>query len=262
MTAFRDSTPFRPAPLLNLGVRPPEVRAVTEAEWLACDDPDRMLDSRERRQSSARKLNLLACACCRRVIDLLPGPHDREALEDAERMAGAERDAILAHARGSRLWRLHPADIPAVWRAVFYHYAVGYAPSRCADVREALEECRRVADADERAAQAALCRCVLGDPLAHLIPDPTPTGLGADIDDFLRAHCAPFRPAVSSWLTETVLSLARQAYESREFTAMPILADALQDAGCDSDDILSHCRDTSLTHARGCWVVDLVLGKG
>jgi hypothetical protein len=50
-------------------------------------------------------------------------------------------------------------------------------------------------------------------------------------------------------------------YESRDFSAMPILADALQDAGCDNDDILSHCRDTSLTHVRGCWVVDLVLGK-
>ena len=50
-------------------------------------------------------------------------------------------------------------------------------------------------------------------------------------------------------------------YESRDFSAMPILADALQDAGCDSDDILSHCRDTSLPHVRGCWVVDLVLGK-
>jgi len=50
-------------------------------------------------------------------------------------------------------------------------------------------------------------------------------------------------------------------YESREFGAMPILADALQDAGCDNADILDHCRDTALTHVRGCWVVDLVLGR-
>ena len=41
---------------------------------------------------------------------------------------------------------------------------------------------------------------------------------------------------------------------------MPILADALQDAGCDNDDILNHCRDDG-PHVRGCWVVDLVLGK-
>jgi hypothetical protein len=73
----------------------------------------------------------------------------------------------------------------------------------------------------------------------------------------------PFRPIAFSpeWGTSTVMSLARQMYESREFSAMPILADALQDSGCDNTDILSHCRDTSLTHVRGCWVVDLVLGK-
>jgi len=64
-----------------------------------------------------------------------------------------------------------------------------------------------------------------------------------------------------SWRTDTAVTLARQMYESRDFGAMPILADALQDAGCDNDDILNHCRDTSLTHVRGCWVVDLVLDK-
>ncbi len=73
----------------------------------------------------------------------------------------------------------------------------------------------------------------------------------------------PFRPISFSpeWRTDTTTSLATQMYESRDFSAMPILADALQDAGCDNADILSHCRDTLLTHVRGCWVVDLVLGK-
>ena len=64
-----------------------------------------------------------------------------------------------------------------------------------------------------------------------------------------------------AWRTDTVIALARQMYESRDFSAMPILADALQDAGCDSPDILDHCRDPHATHVRGCWVVDLVLGK-
>ena len=63
----------------------------------------------------------------------------------------------------------------------------------------------------------------------------------------------------SSRRTDTVLT--RQMYESRDFSAMPILADALQDAGCDNDDILSHCRDPKQVHVRGCWVVDLLLGK-
>jgi hypothetical protein len=63
------------------------------------------------------------------------------------------------------------------------------------------------------------------------------------------------------WRTDTAIALARTMYEAREFSAMPILADALQDAGCDNDDILSHCRDPKQVHVRGCWVVDLVLGK-
>ncbi len=73
----------------------------------------------------------------------------------------------------------------------------------------------------------------------------------------------PFRPASFSpdWRTDTAVSLARTMYEARDFSAMPILADALQDAGCDNDDILSHCRDANATHVRGCWVVDSVLGK-
>jgi hypothetical protein len=67
-----------------------------------------------------------------------------------------------------------------------------------------------------------------------------------------------FRP---EWRTDTVLALTRGMYESREFSAMPILADALQDAGCEQPDILNHCRDLNATHVRGCWVVDLVLEK-
>jgi hypothetical protein len=72
----------------------------------------------------------------------------------------------------------------------------------------------------------------------------------------------PFRTITFApeWRSDTALSLARQMYESREFSAMPILADALQDAGCDSDDVLNHCRGSG-PHVRGCWVVDLVLGK-
>jgi hypothetical protein len=73
----------------------------------------------------------------------------------------------------------------------------------------------------------------------------------------------PFRPVTldPAWRTSTVVALAQQMYESRDFSAMPILADAVQDAGCDTADILTHCRDPQQVHVRGCWVVDLVLGK-
>jgi hypothetical protein len=72
----------------------------------------------------------------------------------------------------------------------------------------------------------------------------------------------PFRPVSFSpeWRTSTAVALARQMYDSRDFSAMPILADALQDAGCDNADVLAHCRGP-VPHVRGCWVVDLMLDK-
>ncbi|MBM3979133.1 MAG: hypothetical protein FJ304_02390 [Planctomycetes bacterium] len=66
-----------------------------------------------------------------------------------------------------------------------------------------------------------------------------------------------FDPA---WRTDTAVALARTMYADNDFGAMPILADALQDAGCTNDDILMHCREPG-EHVRGCWVIDAVLGR-
>jgi hypothetical protein len=63
------------------------------------------------------------------------------------------------------------------------------------------------------------------------------------------------------WVTDTVRLIARQAYARRDFSAMPVLADALEDAGCDRADVLGHLRGPG-PHVRGCWVVDQILGKG
>ncbi len=110
------------------------------------------------------------------------------------------------------------------------------------------------------------------------------------LSDLLRDIVGnPFRPVVydPNWLTTDVVAIARGMYESRDFSPMPLLADALQDAGCENEDILNHCRSArdfspfSLMgniiqdaqedvlnhsrfagpHVRGCWVVDLILGK-
>jgi hypothetical protein len=72
----------------------------------------------------------------------------------------------------------------------------------------------------------------------------------------------PFRPAAldPSWLTAAVKALAQVIYEERRFADMPVLADALEEAGCTNADILAHCRSGG-EHARGCWVVDLILAK-
>jgi hypothetical protein len=102
-------------------------------------------------------------------------------------------------------------------------------------------------------------------------PSPLPTLAPGKTGDHLYRWLArlvrdifgnPFRPVAFSpqWRTDTALSLARQMYDSRDFSAMPILADALEEAGCDSEDILSHCRGPG-PHIRGCWAVDFILAK-
>ncbi len=72
----------------------------------------------------------------------------------------------------------------------------------------------------------------------------------------------PFRPVVSdsAWFTPAVVAIATSIYSDRAFDRMPILADALEEAGCTNADVLLHCRSDG-PHVRGCWVVDLVLGK-
>src|SRR5262249_35659739 len=89
------------------------------------------------------------------------------------------------------------------------------------------------------------------------------SGLVIELCDELFGN--PFRPVHvnPSWLAWNggmVSSMAKAVYEEQRFDELPIMADALEDAGCDNADILAHCRGGS-EHARGCWVVDLLLGK-
>lgn len=72
----------------------------------------------------------------------------------------------------------------------------------------------------------------------------------------------PFRPTAlePSWLSATVLDLARTIYDERLWERMPILGDALMDAGCDNAEVTAHCQGLG-PHARGCWLVDGILGK-
>lgn len=89
------------------------------------------------------------------------------------------------------------------------------------------------------------------------------TGLGQTTSAFLRDIFGnPFRPTTldQSWLTSTVTALAHAIYQERAFDRLPILADALEDAGCTNQEILAHCRGPG-PHARGCWAVDLLLKK-
>jgi hypothetical protein len=79
------------------------------------------------------------------------------------------------------------------------------------------------------------------------------------IRDVLGYPCRPV-PLDAAWQTPAAVALAQTIYDERRFLDLPILADALEEAGCNNTDIFAHCRGPG-SHARGCWVVDLILGK-
>jgi hypothetical protein len=113
---------------------------------------------------------------------------------------------------------------------------------------------------------AATSECANPDHPWHQIVRTLPQEIGSRLerDHVALARCVlgnPFRPLTfdPAWRTDTARAMARQMYDAREFSAMPILADALQDAGCDDEAVLSHCRVPG-PHVRGCCVVGCVLG--
>ncbi len=113
--------------------------------------------------------------------------------------------------------------------------------------------------AGDVAAECASCAGRLGDPPDEGVRE----HVVAEQLHFLRDIFGnPFRPMAFSplWRTSAAVAIASQMYESRDFSAMASLANALQDAGCDNVEVLDHCRGSG-PHVRGCWVVDLVLGK-
>jgi hypothetical protein len=216
--------------------------SMTEAEWLACNDPAAMLGFL-RGKASGRKLRLFACACCRRIWDLLD-ERGQVLVEQGERLADGARRATAAAGAATPPLRLKKdihsprylawlaatctivSDVWVAARAARSHAAGGRPQFRDAEPRE----------------QAALLREIFGNP---------------------------FRPAAldPAWLTADVASLAQAAYVERELPGgrldpgrLAVLSDALEDAGCVNDDVLSHLRSPGL-HVRGCWALDLILGK-
>jgi hypothetical protein len=119
-----------------------------------------------------------------------------------------------------------------------------------------------------RMTAAAFCPLRCADAIAHAECLPRHPAIPAperipQLSIFRDIFGNPFRPVAfdPAWRSESAVSLARMMYESRNFHVMPVLADALEEAGCDNADVLAHCREPNGVHVRGCWVVDLVLGK-
>jgi hypothetical protein len=228
---------------------------MTEAEWLETRnpgvlleprlpvDPDQMLRyvadeyaKKRKRGRGDRKLRLFAIASCRQHWTVL-SEAGQEAVLRAEELADGRlpRSEMEAYRRSARIphWGSDYGNPDHLARAVI----------------------------DTNALVAAYHAGNISRNLNRPIPD--------DLVCYFESAAIvreifgnPFKPIVfgRSWRTTTASAIARQIYDSRDFSAMPILADALQDAGCDNADILDHCRGPG-PHVRGCWVVDLVLGK-
>jgi hypothetical protein len=234
---------------------------MTEAEWLACEDPLELLrvllkQNHHRRKAGRRKLRLVGCAGCRRGWADMTDPRSRAALEFAERWAdGGARDedaAAAMFAAGEAASEIHWSRGAAGAAAQTPASRAAFAARRVLDKRP-----------DNAAFAHWAMNCSFGESAHPQVYREWRDERGMLCEDFRDIFGNPFRPVAFSptWQTSTALSLAKQMYEARDFSAMPILADALQDAGCDNEDILSHCRGEG-PHVRGCWVVDLVLGKG
>jgi hypothetical protein len=232
---------------------------MTEAEWLASADPEAMLEFLEGKLSG-RKLRLFACACCRRIWPLLTDSASRHAVEVSERYADGRagpRDlagaltlaaarggeaALAAYLAASRNPNQTVGDTSAaaldavVATAMQAARAAGVAPTPAA--WEAVRATGNRARAAEARQQADLLRDIAGNP---------------------------FRPVTAelawrAWHGGTAPRLAQAIYEERRFGDLPILADALEEAGCSRDDVLAHCRLPG-EHARGCWLLDLLLDQ-
>ncbi len=226
---------------------------MTEVEWLAGNDPEPMLSYLQQQHASERKLRLLSCACCRQIWHLLPDPRSRRAVAVAERyadglaspveLARARRDAVGAADRAARqaAWAAYSATSTKASGPLVNAFAAAVA----APARQAAQAAQSKPAAAYEAIQTAGCR-----EQASLVREVIGN---------------PFRPSVIhigwlEWSGGIVVQLAKGIYEDRAFDRMPILGDALEEAGCSDETILMHCRQSG-AHVCGCWVVDALLEK-
>jgi hypothetical protein len=200
---------------------------------------------------SERKLRLFAVACCRQLDHLLVDHGSREAVEVAERYAdGAATDDELDVAQGwaEEVWKqerygwedLTDAEMGAAVAAYWSAEADALAAARGASKSAEGVRSPKATSAADRVGQCRLLRCLFG---------PLPS--------------RPRPPVESAWLKwngGTVLRLAGAIYDGRRFEGMPVLADALEDAGVTDAGLLGHLRGPG-PHVRGCWVVDWLTGR-
>jgi hypothetical protein len=216
---------------------------VTEAEGLAATDPGPMLEYLRGGGISARKRRLFACGCCRLLGPRLWG-ENRHAVEVAARTADGRATEAERQEAVTAAFPPHPYPPPEFADIADPRpedVAVLRATDRDASHANALAAAVHAAAARpaSQPRQAALLRELVGNPFR----------LPVTVD-----------PAWLAWNDGTVRKLAAEVYEARDLARLPVLADALEDAGCADAEFLGHLREPGL-HVRGCWALDLLLGK-
>jgi hypothetical protein len=237
-----------------------------ENVWLTTNDWVGLWHSIPWGEESDRKRRLIATAVCRHLSDQLSDSKFLQFLEISESVVDRpindrkEWDAACDSLEmGSSSLILNAAVEQAIWTLRSDDHKVGRAIEAAADVFgyiAAIREGVIPAHTSLRSAEASWTHPVFvngrdnegGEVISRIIRE---------------VVINPFRPITfsSSWLTSSVDSIAKNMYGTRVFTGMPILADALQEAGCEDKEILIHCRNSSANHIRGCWVLDLLLNK-
>jgi hypothetical protein len=217
-----------------------------------------------RDMASERKVRLFACACCRRISHFLTHERSREAVEVGERFADGNatlEDLASTHDAAYEIDRDGP------WVSV---------PGESLDTYEVRMAHCCAAKAAVHAARPDGMDYGFGklpyDAVSAFLHAARPAALTSPrfVNEHYREQTIllreifgnPFRPVTISphWLTPTVASIAQAIYTDRAFDRLPILADALEEAGCANADILTQCQGP-WPHVRGCWVVDVILGK-
>jgi hypothetical protein len=226
---------------------------MTETDWLNSLDLVELLRSRLGKAGD-RKFRLFACGCLRRIWRYLVDDRSRAAVETAERYA--DRQAIFADLRQARAAaqeavntlagsqggpsRSRSEESHARWQAVQAAAAVvqdtGWDVA--CQTAELAMRALGVHAMEEHEAQCRLLRDVFGNPY----------------------HPVRLEKAWLNWNSGLAPHMAKMLYEQSSFEELPILADALEDAGCDNYLVLDHLRSGE-EHTRGCWVLDTLLGK-
>lgn len=214
--------------------------------WEKYSDPAVMinlLNNNKEERYTDRKSTLFGVACCRNVINLIVDVL-RKGLDIAESIADREYDYNDVKEQIKAIYKVRGnTRHGTVWRV---NYAVTLCLSRSYDPIEIAYNCSSTITGrsitEERSKQCDLLRDIISNPFNKVAID-------------------------NIWLTPDVIALAKSAYYQRlpdytlDSSCLSSLSDALEEAGCDSIEILNHLRATNNTHVRGCWVVDLLLGK-